>query len=434
MSKNMNLKWIAIQPLTGGMYLGAEEAIGYPAEMILSFDGLNKIWANKKGQLKTTNEYHLTTYLKKAGRMVPYYIFKDRKQFIEDYSTDIKFVDEQGMDVDVKFEDIDFVCAVPVCSGLSSANSTGTSEQKESRNCNMKWITKYTLEVIRPKMFVFENAPALYSDKGTSVREWMNKMAEKYNYSITYYKTDTQLHYNCQRRPRTFVMFIKNIGENSGNPIYNYENEHIHVEDFFNSIPEDALQQVNMETPWMPHTILKFMQHKFGNEWRDYALKCKGNGIETILRMNLADEMSEFLKGLDEFTDEQKARVERSIRHVVYKVSIGMGYMCDSPLIYPHDYTPSVIFKTIPHMMHPVVDRFITIREALALMGMPHDFELQGQPEQNYAQIGQNVPVKTAKFIASECVRIINEWNDIERSQPRVQYVNNIKQKVERTK
>ena len=35
------IKWFAIQPLTGGMYLGAEEAIGNQAEAILSFKGLN---------------------------------------------------------------------------------------------------------------------------------------------------------------------------------------------------------------------------------------------------------------------------------------------------------------------------------------------------------------------------------------------------------
>ena len=32
-----NIKWCAIQPLTGGMYLGAEKVIGHPAEFILSY-------------------------------------------------------------------------------------------------------------------------------------------------------------------------------------------------------------------------------------------------------------------------------------------------------------------------------------------------------------------------------------------------------------
>ena len=38
-----NIKWACIQPLTGGMYIGAEEAIGHPAEFILSYKGLNDV-------------------------------------------------------------------------------------------------------------------------------------------------------------------------------------------------------------------------------------------------------------------------------------------------------------------------------------------------------------------------------------------------------
>ena len=38
---NEKIRWASIQPLTGGMYLGAEEAIGHPAEFILSYKGLS---------------------------------------------------------------------------------------------------------------------------------------------------------------------------------------------------------------------------------------------------------------------------------------------------------------------------------------------------------------------------------------------------------
>ena len=36
------IRWAAIQPLTGGAYLGTEEAIGHPAEWIMSFSELSK--------------------------------------------------------------------------------------------------------------------------------------------------------------------------------------------------------------------------------------------------------------------------------------------------------------------------------------------------------------------------------------------------------
>ena len=54
------IKWAAIQPLTGGMYLGAEEAIGHPAEFILSFKGLTDVKYNKEGEMTSVaNEYNL---------------------------------------------------------------------------------------------------------------------------------------------------------------------------------------------------------------------------------------------------------------------------------------------------------------------------------------------------------------------------------------
>ena len=43
------INWIAFQPLTGGMYIGAENAIGHPAKFILTYKGLNDIVTKKDG-------------------------------------------------------------------------------------------------------------------------------------------------------------------------------------------------------------------------------------------------------------------------------------------------------------------------------------------------------------------------------------------------
>ena len=58
-------------------------------------------------------------------------------------------------------------------------------------------------------------------------------------------------------------------------------------------------------------------------------------------------------------------------------------------------------------------------------MGMPHDFELQGDINKEYPKIGQNVPVKTAKFIVEE---MLKHMNDNETETPRIRYFSNIKQ------
>ena len=65
------IKWISLQPLTGGMYLGFENIIGRPAECIISFKGLND-YHDIKGceRGKAGNEYNLTQYLKEKNRDV----------------------------------------------------------------------------------------------------------------------------------------------------------------------------------------------------------------------------------------------------------------------------------------------------------------------------------------------------------------------------
>jgi hypothetical protein len=58
-------------------------------------------------------------------------------------------------------------------------------------------------------------------------------------------------------------------------------------------------------------------------------------------------------------------------------------------------------------LAHPTEDRFITFREALALMKMPDDFQLLGG-KKNANMICQNVPVCTASDMAEN----VKDWLD----------------------
>ena len=131
------LKWAALQPLTGGMYLGAEEAIGHPAEFIISYPGFDAPKYNKQGELVDAgNEYHLKTYLEKHNRMPAYYQF-DREPFQNDNDLNPQILQNGEPVAAPDYTNIDLVVAVPVCAGLSGATSNATAEVKASRNCNM---------------------------------------------------------------------------------------------------------------------------------------------------------------------------------------------------------------------------------------------------------------------------------------------------------
>ena len=403
------LKWISIQPLTGGMYIGAKNAIGHDAECIISYPGLNATKNDKEGNINAVgNEYHLLEWLKKNNCMVPYYTFSHK--MFDDINVDetvLTLTDGQTEHSQPNFDNIDLVVAVPVCSGLSMVTSA-SKETKETRNNNMLFITKYTLSKIKPKMYIFENAPTLTGNPGKEIREQLEQIAKNFGYSLLYYKTDTVYHCNCQKRPRTFVVFQKWTGDKPELPSkFGLQNETIDVIDYFNMIPEDATQQIEYQMSPLNIALLEFSKYKYGENWRDKSHK---RPMIDLVNTEDYDNFKTFVSEMTSISDAEKEKLHKFIDHVIYKKSLGMNFMSIDIIASKHT-VPSVQFKCIYSILHPTFDRLLTVRELLHLMGMPHDFELCGNVTTNYAQIGQNVPVKTAEFIVSEAIKNINNIN-----------------------
>jgi site-specific DNA-cytosine methylase len=110
-------------------------------------------------------------------------------------------------DENIKFKDIDIVVSIPICSGLSLINTSKSRGANAEQNDNMYNITTLALEKIKPKCFIFENAPALYTKSGALVVDNLFNIAKKNNYSMSLIKTDTFLHGIPQHRHRTFAIF-----------------------------------------------------------------------------------------------------------------------------------------------------------------------------------------------------------------------------------
>ena len=207
-----SIKWCAIQPLTGGMYIGAEEAIGHKAEFILSYPGLAEpnIDEETNEVISAGNEYSLMKFLEKRNDLPDYRVF-NRAMFQNDNDLNPEILTTRWSQSDkpLDYSDMDLCIAVPVCSGLSRASATMAAETRDERNCNMIWITKYALNVIKPNCYIFENAPAMMNQYGNYVRHQLELIAKNAGYSICYYKTNTIYHSNAQKRLRTFILFFK---------------------------------------------------------------------------------------------------------------------------------------------------------------------------------------------------------------------------------
>ena len=342
------IKWIAFQPLTGGFYLGTEEAVGYPAEFILTYKGLNTQTFKKDGTIgSVANEAYLINYLKEHNRMPKYYQI-DRPMFdscVTDLNPDIYLGESKEIP---DYTDIDLVVAVPVCSGLSMVTSA-KDDTKDARNCNMLWMANYTLNVIKPKIYCFENAPTLMGSRGETLRKTFEKMAKDSGYSILYYKTDTLQHENCQKRERTFVVFIKwNSDSEQLPPLFKFEDKKVSIKDFFAKIPEGLENTEPIKSANHNYLVVDFIKNKLGSQWIDII---DGSLMHYMIANNLLDEFKDYVSK-STYEDDIKAKTLKYVNHIIHKRSLGLNYYGDD-ICLCKKYFPSVQFRSMPNMLHP---------------------------------------------------------------------------------
>lgn len=422
----MKIRWAAIQPLTGGMFLGAEEAIGHSPEWILAYEGLDEIKKDKDGNITSVgNEAYLLRYLEKVGRSVPYY-----KMQRSTFDPDLTNLDPQillnGEVATPNYENLDIVVAVPVCSGLSMVTSA-KDDTKSQRNCNMLYLANLALKKIRPKVYIFENAPTLMGSRGEDLRKTFEKLANETGYSVIYYKTDTWQHYNCQRRPRTFVMFVKQIDGEKKVPKLGFENKKMTIEEFFASIPEGLANQDECKANPHNYLVMDFFSYKYGKDWLDNVQGCL---MKNIVDRQLIDELIAYMKTYVMMSDELKVKTRKYLEHIRKKTSMGLNWY-GSDVVYYREHFPAIQFRSITTTIHPSGERICTVREYLELMGMPHDFDWFGN-DGNLPKIGQNVPVKTARFITQQAVNIVNDWGNENREDGSVIFYDNISNNIKK--
>ena len=163
-----HIRWVSFQSLAGGMMLGAEEAFGCPPLFTIDYEGVS----NSDAYVYYMNEirHKPLKQLKLNGTLL-----SGSETFVTKEDTDFFYKNNK---------DIDVVVSVPICSGLSVCTVKSARGGEAIRNDNMLNITKFVFTKIRPKVFIFENAPALYAKSGELVRNKLNNLARKNEYSV----------------------------------------------------------------------------------------------------------------------------------------------------------------------------------------------------------------------------------------------------------
>ena len=366
--KNEDITWVPLIPLIGGQMLGAEKAFGKPPAAIYSYEGFQ------------ANDSHYVNYQQKTlGRDIDYIV-----------------LDENG-----PRHTATVVSGTPPCAALSQLNTGQTAAAKGATCEKNEWMYKVFedgIDLFKAKVVVVENAPALFTDKGRDVANNLFDICNKRGYSLTLYKTSTMYHGIPQARDRTFA-----IGwQSEVAPLMSwYKRDKKTFKDYLAEVDESLLHQdlvINKQLNDEPY--LRFIRSKTNEDPRDVVIR-SGN-ITAFNYINKAGMLPEANQWFHAVGDERGIKVSD---HAIKKFAMGKGIWDSSTHIFD-ECMNAVIGRNLADTIHPLYDRSLTIREALHMMGFPHEFELVGGlSKMNH--IAQNVPVPTSRDIHTEIAKFL---------------------------
>jgi len=358
------IKHASIVPLIGGQTLGQEKAMGSRPEWLASFSAFG------------SNDSHAVNHYKD----IPYYV-----------------MDDGGTH---KPSSVDVISTTCPCAGLSSLSASASPDAAAN-----EWMYKTAQLVLgewKPKVFWGENAPGFAGKVGTPVVEKLYKIARDNDYVMSIYRTKSQLHGVPQIRERSFYFFWKGTRA----PIFKYyKTPWQKIEDLISTIPAGLTQ----------HDVTNKGTPSKDDPWYRYVLEELEGGITHRDFFNMIDKTDNAMDWLERkgvsylevgkwMGEHGYANIEARCKRIHEKLKNGDNIMRRLTTV-PKDYIGAFVGHYPMMLTHPYEDRYITYREAMSIMGLPHDFELLN-PKANLNHICQNVPVSTAADMAFE----IKEW------------------------
>lgn len=373
-----------ILPLVGGSVVGTTMALQTQPSWIAS-------WKN----IFEANDSYCLKYM--DG--VPYYDFDENPPM--DY--------------------VDIVTSLPPCAGLSLANQSNGKSEKSSNhrgcsapsNVHMFNAALHSVTQIKPKVLMVENAPGLFTKMGEEFAERLNALANEHGYTMSLVKTSSIRHGVPQERTRSFFFLWKGNKVPILEPI---RREYVPYHELIGGRKFAKTAHVNIDTDLPPsaNPLWQFLRTKFeGYEQHEILEKLASDRmtstIDIIYKNNWFDDAIEAIRD---------PKFNKFVRHAKMKFSTNSCVM-DKTIKLAWDHTRSLMWKTLPYLLHPYEDRWLMVSEAFALMGFPDDFaEKANMPTKDINIICQNVPACTAGDWIRESVAALDgnrQWVEPEK-------------------
>lgn len=268
------------------------------------------------------------------------------------------------------------------CSGLSAVNRLASLHNPTN---HYFYDVIYAISRIKPKHFLMENAPRLTTIGIPILHELYDTL--KHDYNILILNDCAGNHSVPMLRPRTVITgYRKDIYENLGTPLFEPDkqkqlNVFDTIGDLYNEPIDGSTKLNHIENLDEYYKVFKpmFRDMKQGQT----LVKC-------------------VMKDIDKYKD----IYPKSFAHQIYRsrdrVLKGEGIWDKSPTrLNEQKHFPSLTSLCV--FIHPVQDRFLTIREYARIMGYPDDFEFYEGGKLSYIQcMAQGVPVNFIKYILSQ--------------------------------
>ena len=359
------MNYASIVPLIGGETIAMQNVFKKKPEYILSYEDFK------------ANDTHLVEYYK---GQVPYYLLGNNRSY--------------------DLPSVDVVNTVCPCAGLSSLNTSASSDA--AANDWMSTSANYVLGTLKPKVFWGENAPRLASKMGEPVVEGLREIGRQHGYTFSLYKTKSLLHGLGQVRDRSFYFFWKG----SKVPQLSYvKRSHTKIEDTIRSTQNNSDDPMNVLTntatpsndPYYRYVLEELEGGITHNEFQN-KIKKSYDVLHYIEDKKVPySEVSHWMSSNGFEKQAQRCKV-------MHDKLTGGGNIMRRGVYVPKDYIGAFVGSAPTKLTHPDIDRHLTIRECLNIMGLPNDFMLQGGLK-NLNHICQNVPVTTATDMAENVLR-----------------------------
>jgi hypothetical protein len=178
-----------------------------------------------------------------------------------------------------------------------------------------------------------------------------------------------------------------------------YDEPRDNLIDFLEKIPKGLLHSDILVKP----DLAQDARYRFVKEHNENVREAiHSTGITAQQWIDKTNRLDEFIEWCKVNATEQD--LERAL-HAKKKYAAGMSIWDGSVHVHV-DVFNAYVGRNAIHSLHPTEERSLTLREGMALMGMPNEYDMGGM--KNHSKLPQNVPTCTAKSVTEQVIKYLN--------------------------